>query len=330
MGGRVRREKGPVVRERRRPLGLDLLDRGGERHLAEAAVVTVRLAVGGAMDELRPWARVGEGRVEPGNDVLGAVEKALERDRPRDGAVVEEDRQREPARAAPEIGATRIDPAGRLPCLGAERPHAQGLVRRQDRELHAGLGEHLERLAVDRRLRQPEALRLAPQPRAEVLDPPAHLRDLVAAGGERHDHVVVDLRQRVAVAAARRDARPVGLEDLRVDVRPVTRQPGEEGRPDVERDLLEVVDDVEDPVVLVDAPGRGVRRVALGGHPLVPVVVRRRRVLHLDRLEPGVLARRLVEVAVDDDRPDQNSSRPRRNSRRPPRGTTTSPDASTW
>src|SRR5439155_13953195 len=95
-------------------------------------------------------------------------------------------------------------------------------------------------------------------------------------------------------------------------------------------DLLEIVDDVEHAVVVVDTPGRGVRRVALRGHALVPVVERRRRVLHLDRLEPGTLARRLIEVAVDDDRAVQNSSIPRRNSRRPPRGTTTRPEASTW
>src|SRR5256712_5346766 len=106
-------------------------------------------------------------------------------------------------------------------------------------------------------------------------------------------------------------------------------EPRQQRRTRVERDLLEVVDDVQDAVLLVHAPRRGVRRVALGGHPLVPVVERRRPILHLDGLEPGVLAGRLVEVAVDDDRAGQNSSRPLRNSRRPPRGTTTSPVRST-
>src|SRR5207247_5742130 len=82
-------------------------------------------------------------------------------------------------------------------------------------------------------------------------------------------------------------------------------------------------DDVEHAVLVVHAPRRGVRRVALGGHPLVPVVVRRGRVLHFHRLEPRVLARWLVEVPVNDDRAVLNSSRPLKNSRRPPRGTTT-------
>ena len=330
MGRRVRRQEGAVVRERRRALGLDLLDCRRERHLAEAVVVAIGLAIRRAVDELGPRARLGEGRVEPRHEVLGALEQPVERDRAREVPVVEEDRQREPTRPAPEIGAARVDPVRLLPGRGAERAHAERLVRRQDRELHAGLGQHLERFVVHRGLRQPEALGLTPEPRAEVVDPPAHLRDLVATRGERHDHVVVDLRARVPVAVARRDARPIGRDDLRVHLRPVTLEPDEESRADVERDLLEVVDDVEDPVVLVDAPRGGVGRVALRGHPLVPVVVRRRRVLDFHRLEPGILARRLIEMAVDDDRAVHNSSRFFKNSRRPPRGTTTSPEASTW
>src|SRR5256886_3028533 len=134
----------------------------------------------------------------------------------------------------------------------------------------------------------------------------------------------------VAVAAASRHARAVRRDDFRVDVGPVTVEPGQERGARVERDLLKVVDDVEHAVPLAHPPRRGVGRVTLGGHPLVPVVVRRRRVLHLDGIEPGVLAGRLVEVAVDDERGGQNSSRPLRNSRRPPRGTTTSPEGSTW
>ena len=48
----------------------------------------------------------------------------------------------------------------------------------------------------------------------------------------------------------------------------------------------------------------GVRAVALRGDALVPVVVRVRRVLRLHRLQPRVLARRLIEMAVDADEAD--------------------------
>ena len=143
---------------------------------------------------------------------------------------------------------------------------------------------------------------LPPEPQPEVFQPPLHLGDLVGPGGERHDHVVVDLGDGVAVSAARGDAGAVGLHDLGVHDRRLAGQPGEQRGPDVERDALEVVHDVDDAVGRVDPAGGGVRRVALGGDARVPVVVGRGRVLDLDGLEPGVLARRLVEVAVDDDR----------------------------
>src|SRR5437762_7558593 len=262
--------------------------------------------------------------------LLAPLEEVLERDPPRDRRVIEEERELEPARAPPAVGAARVHVVvDLLPRLHAQRTHAPRLVRRQNREPESGVGEHLERLVVDGRLRQPAALGLAAEARPEVLDAPPDLRHLVAAERQRHDHMVVDLGDGVAVAAPRGRARPVRRDDLGVDVGPVAVEPGQECGTRVERDLFEVVDDVEDAILAVHAPRGRVGRVALGGDPLVPVVERRCRVLHLDGFEPGVLAGRLVEVAVDDDRAGQNSSRPRRKSRRPPRGTTTSPDRST-
>src|SRR5438132_1129817 len=65
VGGRVRGEEGAVVGQRHRPLRLDLVDGRREGHLAEAAVVAVRLAVGRAVDELRPIGPGGQRGVEP-------------------------------------------------------------------------------------------------------------------------------------------------------------------------------------------------------------------------------------------------------------------------
>ncbi len=95
---------------------------------------------------------------------------------------------------------------------------------------------------------------------------------------------------------------PFSVYFLAMFFRTVPLEPRAERRSDVERAPLVVVDDVDDAVVGVHPPGGCVGRVALGSDALVPVVVRGRAVLRLDRLEPGVLARRLVEVAVDDDR----------------------------
>src|SRR5262249_59323271 len=114
-----------------------------------------------------------------------------EGDRRRDGAVVEEDRQAGVAWTPPEIGTARIDALSDLvPPLAPERADPPGLMRRQDRELDPGLGQHFQRLVVGRRLRQPHAFRLAAETMTEVGEAPARLRDLVATAAERQDHVV--------------------------------------------------------------------------------------------------------------------------------------------
>ena len=325
-------EEGAVVRERRKLFGLDLLDGGGQRHVPEALVMTVGLAVGRAVNELGPVTRGREAAAQPVDEALAALEGVLERDRARDRTIVEEEREAQIPRAAPEVRTTRIDAVVDLfPPVTADAPDAAGLVGGQDRELHAGLGQHLQRLVVGGGLGQPHALRLAAKPMTEVGEAPPRLRDFVAAGGERQDHVVVDLCDRVAVAVAPLGREAIGVEHPRVHVGGVALEPRHQRRPDVEGDLLEVVDDVQDPIGAVDAAGRGVGRVALRRHPLVPVVIRRGGVLDLDRFQPWVLAGRLVEVPVDRNGTigHQGSSRPRRNSRRPPRGITTMPDPST-
>src|SRR5262249_7666266 len=70
----------------------------------------------------------------------------------------------------------------------------------------------------------------------------------------------------------------------------------------------------------------------LGVDALVPVVIRRRRILHLDLFDPGILARRLVEMSVQDDvshaAGDSSSSgglMARAASKRVPLGNTTMP-----
>jgi hypothetical protein len=82
-----------------------------------------------------------------------------------------------------------------------EGADALALVRREQRELDALLGEQLKRVRVGRGLSQPHAFRRSAVVVFVVGDAPADLRDAVAAAGERQDHVVVDLRHGRAVAA---------------------------------------------------------------------------------------------------------------------------------
>src|SRR5262245_24517625 len=113
----------------------------------------------------------------------------------------------------------------------------------------------------------------------------------------------VRLGQGVAVAGTACAAEAVGRDDLLEQVRLVASKPGAQGGSEVEAQARVIVDDGGNAVALPEQARRGVGPVALGREPGVPVVVGGRRVLHLDFIEPRVLARRLVKVAVDTDVP---------------------------
>src|SRR5262249_7007701 len=84
-------------------------------------------------------------------------------------------------------------------------------------------------------------------------------------------------------------------------------EPRQKRRPEIEAHRGVVVDDRDDPVLGVENAGVGVGRVALRRDALVPVVVRVRGGLAFDRLEPRILAWRLVEVPVNADEADRLS-----------------------
>ena len=152
----MRGQEGAVIGQLGPALRLDLGDRRGQGHLAELVMVAVRFPVGGAVDQLRPLSRLGEAGHEPGHDPLAPIEGILERDGPRDRAVIEEEGEAPSIRAAPQIRAAGIDPpVHRVPRVGAEAPDTSGLVRGQDREADPRLRQHLERLLIDGRLGQP-------------------------------------------------------------------------------------------------------------------------------------------------------------------------------
>ena len=254
-------------------------------------------------------ARLGERAHQPVGQVLAAVEQALERDRLRDRAVVEEDRDLAARRQPYGIGHRRVDPPvddvdpGPVVAGGlvVDPAHAPGLVRREDGEANPVLGQQIERLQVHCGLGQPHALGLAAEAMREVLDPPDYLGGPVAQAGQRHDQVVVRLGDRRAVAGVARPALAVGRQNGLVGFGLLCLQPRQQGRAKVKADLAVVVDDRDDPALAVQDAGCGVGRIALGGDPRVPVVVWVGRVLQLDRLEPRVFARRLVKMAVDAD-----------------------------
>ncbi len=70
---------------------------------------------------------------------------------------------------------------------------AGALVWREDGVEDAFAGEEVEDAAVDGGLGEPHAFGAAVEAVLEVGDAPADLGECVAAAGERHDDVVVDL-----------------------------------------------------------------------------------------------------------------------------------------
>jgi hypothetical protein len=163
------------------------------------------------------------------------------------------------------------------------------------------LGQHLQGLHIDGRLRQPHPLRLAAEAVHEIAYAPDHLVFFVARTGQGHDDMVVGLSQGRAVPVEELHALPVGVDDPPVGFRPVPLQPGEEGRAEIEAHAVVVVDDAADAPLAIENAGGGVRLVAFGGDALVPVVEGVSGILQLHILQPGVLAGGLVKVAMNAD-----------------------------
>src|SRR5947209_5849663 len=93
----------------------------------------------------------------------------------------------------------------------------------------------------------------------------------------------------------------IRVQDRGIGRRLALLEPAQKRRSEVEADRRVVVDDLDDPIVRVENTRRSIGLVALGGDPLVPVVIRMRGILSLDRFQPRVLARRLIEVTVNTD-----------------------------
>ena len=130
--GRMRREERGVARERRGAAGLDPGAGRGQRHLAEAMVMAVGLAVGRDMDELRVRARVSS---KPARRRVASASpdrrSPLEGDGVGDRSVVEEERELDGPAPVPPVGPAGIEPGSGTRPVAAELAHAGGLGRRR-------------------------------------------------------------------------------------------------------------------------------------------------------------------------------------------------------
>src|SRR5216684_3298979 len=94
----------------------------------------------------------------------------------------------------------------------------------------------------------------------------------------------------------------VCLEDARTGFRMCGFEPIQERGAKIETEVQVIVDDVIDSAAPIHDASESIRTIALGMNPFVPVVIWMRAVFAIDRTRPGVFARRLVEMGVNDDR----------------------------
>ena len=214
-------------------------------------MMAVGLAIGGDMHQLRPAAIVGKSAEQPVGKRLAIAQQPFEGHRARDGAVVEKQVDAAPRRQIANVGTRRVDLAAFhiLELRGSDAPLVLGLRWRQHGELDVVLGQHFQRLHIDRGFRQPHAFGLAAEAVLEIANAPHHLRLLVAPVGQRHDHVVVHLRDGVAVSRETLLALLVGGQDRLVGVGRVLFQPRQQRGTEIEADPRIVVDDAGDAIV---------------------------------------------------------------------------------
>src|SRR6202030_4056356 len=75
--------------------------------------------------------------------------------------------------------------------------------------------------------------------------------------------------------------------------------PREQSRAEVETDPGIIVDDLRDAVFGIEYARSAVGKIALPGYSFVPVVIRTRRILRLNRFQPWVFARRLIKMTMN-------------------------------
>jgi hypothetical protein len=92
---------------------------------------------------------------------------------------------------------------------------------------------------------------------------------------------------------------PISLDDLLINCREFPFQPGKEGGTEIETDGGVVIHEIEDLPFTIDDTGIGIGPITFEGDPFVPVMKRVSAFLSLNRFQPWVFSRRLIEVAMN-------------------------------
>src|SRR5690606_9634283 len=145
---------------------------------------------------------------------------------------------------------------------------------------------------------KPHAFRMPTEAKYKILYPPIDLRFLVAGIAQGHDGVVVDLGDRRSVSRKAFCALRIRQQNCLVRFGIVQLHPRQQRGTEIEAYPRVVVYDIADDPLCVENPRGGIGRVAFGRDAFVPVVIGMRRILYFNDLQPCVLSRWLVKMAV--------------------------------
>ena len=287
--------------------GVVVVEPGGA-HVAERFVVTVTFAIGTDAYQLRILAFFVPGVLDTAAECFCAAEQVFEAYRRRKPRVVEENVQVAVANEnavlvarVDTVRASRVDVgvAATGPLRVAKFAELVGLCRRKDGELDPRLDEFHHRFEVDGGFGEPHGFGHASEVEFEVFDAPTDLSLLVLLRGERHDDVVVDLGDCVAVAFQSLGTSLVRFLNSPIGIRSVRANPSHQGRTHVETHKVIVVDNIDNASVRRKNTACRIGTVTLASNAVVPVVKRACTGLVFDDACPGIFARRLVKMTVN-------------------------------
>ena len=158
-------------------------ERRGERHFAMPLVVSECLTVGRDARD----AAVGGDMREHISQPVAVLRKITESDGTAQFTVVRRKQQGTTVGTMPAARLSRV--------IGLMK-----LVRCHDGELHTGIGQCLRRIVVDRRLRAPEAARVAAKAYTKIVQPPENLALTFTMRRQWQNHVVIRAGNGVAMA----------------------------------------------------------------------------------------------------------------------------------
>ena len=297
--GRVQLKVVTIDREGNIFVLLQVVETVGQCHFTFAMMVAIALSIGRDVHQLTLLPPV-EGSFEPPGKILAVIEQSFKSYRLGDIAIVKKQVNVFSAGQQAAVWAAGVNTVlGQLPAVAAQRAHRFCLPGGQYGKKNARFCQQAQGGGVNGSLCQPHAFGLSPKAVDEILNPPAYLRALVALVGQRHDDVVVHLRKGGTMAVKELAASPVASQDGGIGGRVGQLQPRQQRGPHIEAYLGIVVGNLADVALGIEYARSRIGGVAFKVDALVPVVKRRRAVLLLHSLQPGIFTRRLVEVPMD-------------------------------